>query len=190
MSGGYLKKEQMSDLLEKYQKEIIPLLQKEMKIDNSLAVPRLVKVVVGQGLKEAAHDEGVLKKALVDLGLITGQKPSVRKAKKSISVFKLVKGDPVGLMVTLRGKRMYDFLAKILHIVLPRVRDFRGVSPSGFDGRGNYTLGIEEQIVFPEIEFVKTEKTKGLQVTIVTNAQADDKARHLLELMGMPFRQK
>lgn len=180
----------MSSLLKKYREEIVPVLQKELGVKSSLAVPRAMKVVVNQGLKEAAKDEGVLQKAAVDLAVITGQKPAVRRARKSIAGFKLNKGDPVGLMTNLRGQRMYDFLAKLFNIVLPRVRDFRGLPTSGFDGHGNYTLGIEEAIVFPEIEFVKAEKTRGLEITIVTNTNSDEEARKLLELLGAPFKKE
>lgn len=176
-----------SRLFEKYQKEIVSAFQKEFNLGNSLAVPKIEKVVVNLGIKEAAADEAVLKKAVERISLICGQKPKVCQARKSIANFKLGKGDPIGLMVTLRGKRMYDFLDKLFNIVLPRVRDFRGVPPGSFDGNGNYTLGISEQIVFPEVEFDKTEKAKGLGISIATNAKDDQKAKRLLELLGMPF---
>lgn len=180
----------ISHLAKKYQEEIVPTLKKEFGLVNILAVPKLVKVNVNVGLKEAAHDEGLLTKAVEELAAITGQKPKVCLAKKSIAAFKIVKGNPIGLTVTLRGVRMYDFLDKLLNIVLPRVRDFRGASLSSFDGQGNYTIGLEEQIVFPEIEFTKIEKTRGLEVTIVTNAGTDEKARKLLELLGVPFKKE
>lgn len=175
------------NLAEKYQKEIVPTLQQELGMTSPLAVPRIVKTVINQGIKEAAKDEEVLKKAAVELATITGQKPSVRKAKQAISGFKLSQGDTIGLSVTLRGRRMYDFLTKLFNIVLPRVRDFRGLSESHFDGQGNYTLGLKEIIVFPEIEFVKMDKSRGLEITLVTNVKNDQKAKRLLELMGLPF---
>lgn len=178
----------MLSLFEKYQKEIMPTLQKELDLSSPLAVPRIIKVVVNIGLKEAAHDEGVLKKATEELAQICGQKPQVRRAKKSIAAFKITEGNPIGLKVTLRGRRMYDFLEKFFNIVLPRVRDFRGALLSGFDGHGSYTLGLDEQMVFPEVEFTKIEKIRGLEISIVTNAGNNEKARRLLELLGMPFR--
>lgn len=177
----------MISLREKYQQEIVPLLRKEWHLANSLAVPKLVKVVVNVGLKEAVHDEGVLNKVSEELAKITGQKPTVRRAKKAIAGFKLGKGNPVGLAVTLRRQRMYAFLEKLFQIVLPRMRDFRGTSMASFDGRGNYSLGIEEQIVFPEVEFAKIEKLRGLEITLVTDTKDDEKAKRLLELLGMPF---
>lgn len=177
----------MSSLKQKYQQEIVPTLKKEWNLSSHLAVPRLLKVVVNVGLKEAAHDEGVLAKVAEELSKITGQKPAVRRAKKAIAGFKLTEGNPIGLVVTLRGKMMYSFLEKLFQIVLPRVRDFRGTPMSSFDGHGNYSLGIEEQIVFPEVEFVKVDKIRGLEITIVTNTRDDQKAKRLLELLGMPF---
>lgn len=177
----------MSRLAEKYQKEVLPILQQELGLTHPLAVPRTVKVVVNVGLKEAAHDEGVLNKVSEELASITGQKPAVRRAKKSIAGFKLVEGNPIGLSVTLRGERMDDFLDKLFNVVLPRVRDFRGASTRSFDGCGNFTLGLAEQIVFPEVDFAKIERIRGLEVTIVTNAGNDEKAKRLLELLGMPF---
>ncbi len=177
----------MSRLAIKYQKEIVPVLQKEWGFKNSLEVPCLLKVVINIGSKEAAHDQGVLLKAQEELAAISGQKPAIRKAKKSIAAFKLVQGDPVGIMVTLRGKKMYDFLDKLFNLVLPKVRDFRGVSLKSFDGQGNYNLGIDEQIVFPELEFIKIDKVRGLEVTIVTNTNDETLAKRLLELLGMPF---
>lgn len=180
----------MLSLLKRYQEEMVPVLQKELGVKSSLAVPRVMKLVINQGLKEAAKDEAVLQKAALDLAAITGQKPAIRRARQSIAGFKLNKGDPIGLMVTLRGKRMYDFLAKLFQIVLPRVRDFRGLSVKGFDGGGNYTLGLAEESVFPEIEFVKTEKARGLEITIVTNTKDNQKAQRLLELLGAPFKKE
>jgi len=178
----------MSRLFEKYQKEIIPALQETLKLANPLAVPKVIKVVINQGIGEGAQDKGVVEKAMPDLMAITGQKLSVRRARQSIAGFKLSKGAPIGLMVTLRRKRMYDFLDKLFNLVLPGVRDFRGLPLSGFDGHGNYTIGIKEQLVFPEVKFTKVEKVKGLQITIVTNAGNNDQAQKLLEFLGMPFK--
>jgi len=180
----------MSRLEEKYQKEVTGILQKEFGLDNPMAAPRILKIVINLGIKEAAHDEAVLKKAEDRLSLIFGQKPKICRAKKSIAEFKIAKGNIIGLVVTLRGQRMYNFLDKLFSIVLPRVRDFRGVSRESFDGHGNYTLGIEEQVVFPEVEFDRAEKAKGLEITIVTDAKDDQKAERLLGLLGMPFSAK
>jgi large subunit ribosomal protein L5 len=159
----------------------------KMKKESILAKPRVLKVVVNTGIKEAAKDEGLLVKISEELAKITGQKPKICRAKKSIAGFKLTKGDPIGLKVTLRGKRMMDFLKKLFLIVLPRVKDFRGLSPKGFDGRGNYTLGIREHSIFPEIDFSKTERNFGLEITLVTNAKTDEEAKSLLESLGAPF---
>lgn len=178
----------MMRLEERYKKEIIPQLMKELKIKNPLAVPKITKVAINVGLKEALEDKGVLEKVSEGLALITGQRPKVCRASKAIAGFKLRAGDPIGLMVTLRHKQMYDFLEKLFNIALPRVKDFQGLSPDSFDGRGNYTLGLEEQIVFPEIDTAKIEKIHGLEVSIVTNTEDDKKAKRLLELMGMPFK--
>ena len=157
------------------------------KQNNPLAAPKVEKVVVSVGLGEAAQDKKVIEPASQDLMVITGQKPKLTRARVAIAGFKLREGDPVGLMVTLRGKRMYDFLEKLFKIVLPRMRDFKGVSSKSFDGQGNYHLGITEQIVFPEIDYAKVDKIRGLQITIVTNIKADEQARKLLEKLGMPF---
>ena len=157
---------------------------------NGMAVPKIARVVVNVGLKEAAHDKGVLEKTVEQMTTISGQKPKVTRAKKSIANFKLREGDPVGVMVTLRGKRMYDFLMKLINIVLPRVRDFQGVSTQAFDRAGNYTLGLTEQIVFPEIDYAKVDKIRGLEITIVTNAGDAKIARRMLELIGMPFKKE
>lgn len=154
---------------------------------NKMAVPKVTKIVLNIGLKEAAHDKGVLEKAMEQLAIIAGQKPKVTRAKISIANFKLREGDVVGLAVTLRGKRMDDFMTKLFTIVLPRVRDFRGVSATAFDGRSNYTLGLSEQIVFPEIDFAKIDKVRGLEITFVTTAKNAQETRKLLELLGMPF---
>lgn len=177
----------MSFLFERYKREIVPKLVKENRIKNPLAVPRLKKIVINVGLGEALKDRSLLDKAGSQLAAISGQRPVITLAKKSIAAFKLRKGSPIGLKVTLRGKRMYNFLEKLLTIVLPRVKDFRGVSSQSFDGFGNYTLGIKELIVFPEIELTETHKTGGLEITIVTTAKKDKKGARLLELLGMPF---
>jgi large subunit ribosomal protein L5 len=179
MSSNHLK--------EKYLKEIVPQLAKEMGLKNRLAVPKVEKVVVNMGIGEGSRDKGVIEPASQDLAVITGQKPKVARARKAEAGFKLRAGAPIGLVVTLRGKRMYDFLEKLFKIVLPRLRDFQGVSAKSFDGRGNYNLGIGEQTVFPEIDYAKVDKTRGLEITIVTGAADDQKAKRLLELLGMPF---
>lgn len=178
----------MSDLRLRYQKEIVPKLQEIFGYKNPLACPKLTKIVLNIGLKEAASDKKVLENMSEVLAAISGQKPQVRRAKKSIAGFKLRQGDPIGLCVTLRGKRMFDFWEKLVTIVLPRVRDFWGVSPSSFDGQGNYTLGIREDIVFPEVDYVKIDKIRGLEITIATTAKNDKEGRFFLELLGMPFK--
>jgi large subunit ribosomal protein L5 len=172
---------------ERYTQEVLPELKNRLGYANVMELPRMEKIVVGIGLGEAVQNSKALDSAERDLTTITGQKPVVTKAKKSIAIYKLRAGMPVGMMVTLRGKRMYDFYDRLVGIVLPRIRDFRGVSADAFDGRGNYSLGMKEQIVFPEIDYDKIEKIRGLQVTIVTSARRDDDARLLLKLMGMPF---
>jgi len=177
----------MNNLFEKFETKIKPVLQKEFNLKSSMAVPKIKKVVVSMGIKEGAKDHSIIEKIKEQLKAITGQLPKVCKAKKSIAAFSLTKGSPIGLAVTLRGKRMYDFLEKLFNLVLPRVRDFHGVSLSGFDGRGNYNLGIPEIIVFPEIDFSKVDKMRGLQITIVTNTEDNNKAHRLLEELGMPF---
>lgn len=174
-------------LFEKYQKEVIPALKKELGVESVMAVPRIVKVVLNMGLKEAKDDKKILETAGEQLAVISGQKPKVCRAKKSIAGFKLGKNQPIGMAVTLRGKRAFDFLEKLFSIVLPRVRDFNGVSPDSFDGNGNFSLGITELTVFSEIDFTKIEKTRGFQITIVTNTKDDLKAKLLLEKLGMPF---
>ena len=175
-------------LAEFYRSECIPLMMQEFKYKSSMQVPRVEKVVVNIGLGEAIQNIKLLESAAVELGTITGQKAVVTRAKKSIAAFKLREGMPIGCMVTLRRDRMYYFLDKLLNVVLPRVRDFRGVSEKAFDGRGNYTLGIKEQIIFPEIDYDKIDKVKGMNITIVTSAPTDEEGRFLLKLMGMPFR--
>lgn len=175
------------DLQKKYQEEIRPKLQKELHLANVMAVPRLVKVVINVGVKEALNDKKILDTVSADLATITGQKPAVRVAKKSIAAFKLREGQAIGVTVTLRGKRMMDFLEKLFAIVLPRVRDFHGVAATGFDGNGNYTLGLKEQIVFPEIDYGKIDKIRGLEITIVTTAKNNQEGMALLKELGMPF---
>jgi large subunit ribosomal protein L5 len=179
----------MSNLSKIYQKEIVAKLLKELGLKNQLAAPRVEKVVVNIGLGEAVADKKVIKTATEVLAAITGQKPKVTKARVSVSSFKLRKGEPIGLMVTLRKERMYDFLEKLFKIVLPRLRDFQGVSPTGFDGRGNYTLGLSEQIIFSEVDYDKIDKIRGLEITIVTSTDSDQEAKLLLKLLGMPFAQ-
>ena len=176
-------------LRERYTKVIAPAISKEFGIKNPMAVPRLEKIVINMGMGEAIANSKILDTAADEVRAITGQKPVITKAKKSIASFKLRQGMPIGVMVTLRGDRMYEFLDRLVSIALPRVRDFRGVSPKAFDGRGNYTLGIREQLIFPEIDFNKVDKTRGLNISIVTTARNDDQARSLLKALGMPFRQ-
>ncbi|MGH9649129.1 MAG: 50S ribosomal protein L5 [Terriglobales bacterium] len=176
-------------LKEKYQQEVAPALMKEFSIKNPMAVPRLEKIVVNMGVGEATQNAKVLDPAVNELGQITGQKPVVTRAKKSIAAFKVRAGMPIGTMVTLRGEQMYEFFDRLVNIALPRVRDFRGVSTRSFDGRGNYTLGLREQLMFPEIDYAKVDKSRGMNVTIVTTAKNDNEARALLKHMGMPFRQ-
>ena len=177
----------MNRLKKKYEKEIIPDLQKELSQTNRMAVPRLEKIVVNFGVGEAIQNIKVLEAAKKEISLITGQWPAVGRAKKSISTFKLRKGNPIGCYSTLRGKRMYEFCDRLVNIVLPRVRDFRGVSSRSFDGRGNYTLGIKDQLVFPEIDYTKVDKSRGMNITMVTSARFDNEAYLLLKKLGMPF---
>ena len=172
----------------KFEKEVAPALLKELELKNVMAVPRLHKIVVNMGVGEATQNAKVLDPAVNELGQITGQKPIVTKAKKSIAAFKVRAGQSIGAMVTLRGDRMYEFLDRLVNIVLPRVRDFKGVSTKSFDGRGNFTLGLHDQLIFPEISYEKVDKLKGMNVTIVTTAQSDNQARTLLKHLGMPFR--
>ena len=175
-------------LKERYQKEVVPSLVKEFSYTNSNAVPRLRKIVVNMGLGEAIQNAKLLDSAAQELGQITGQKPVITRARKSIANFKLRKNMPIGAVVTLRGDRMYEFFDRLTNVAMPRVRDFRGVSTRAFDGRGNYTLGLRDQLVFPEIDYAKVDKTKGMNITIVTNAKTDAEALALLRHMGMPFR--
>ena len=177
----------MARLKDKYLNEVVPGLQEQFKYTNVMAIPKLVKVVVNIGLGEAVQNPKALDAALNDLTLITGQKPVVTRAKKSIAGFKLREGMPVGVKVTLRGDRMYEFVDRLLSVALPRVRDFRGVSPKSFDGRGNYSLGLKEQLIFPEIEYDKIDKLRGMEIVFATTAKTDEEGRALLKLLGMPF---
>jgi len=177
----------MSRLREAYKNEVVPALQKHFSYKNVMAVPKLVKINVNMGLGEAISNAKVLDVAAEELGVITGQRPVVTKAKKSIAAFKLRQGMPIGVTVTLRGDRMYEFLDRLVTVALPRVRDFRGVSDRSFDGRGNYTLGLRDQLIFPEIDFAKADKARGMNITIVTTARSDDEAYELLKHLGMPF---
>jgi large subunit ribosomal protein L5 len=175
-------------LEEIYQKECVPKLMEHFGYKNPHQVPKIEKVILNMGLGEAIENPKILDSAVAELTLISGQKPVVTRARKSIAAFKVREGMPIGCRVTLRRRRMYDFLAKLINIAIPRIRDFRGVSPKAFDGKGNYTLGIKEQIIFPEIDYDKIDKIKGMNVTIVTSAKTDDESRHLLDTLGMPFR--
>ncbi len=178
----------MNRLREKYLNEVVPALRKEFGYTNIMAVPKIRKIVVNMGLGEATQNAKVIDTASDDLARIVGQRPAVTRAKKSIAAFKVRQGMPVGSMVTLRGERMFEFLDRLVSIALPRVRDFRGVSPKGFDGRGNYTLGLKDQLMFPEIDYMKVEKTRGMNISVVTTAKTDEEARKLLQLIGVPFR--
>ena len=175
-------------LNQRYQKVVSPQIAKEFGISNPMAVPRIEKVVINMGMGEAIANQKILDTAADELRAITGQKPVITKAKKSIASFKLRQGMPIGVVVTLRGDRMYEFLDRLVSVALPRVRDFRGVSPKAFDGRGNYTIGIREQLIFPEIDFNKVDKLRGMNITIVTTARNDEQSRALLKGLGMPFR--
>jgi large subunit ribosomal protein L5 len=179
----------MSRLKDRYQQDVVPQLKKEFGYANVMAVPKIQKVVVNMGLGEATSNVKIIDTGADELGRITGQKPVTRRSKKSIAQFKVRKGQPVGTMVTLRGARMWEFLDRLMNIALPRVRDFKGVSPKGFDGRGNYTLGLRDQLLFPEIDYMKVDKARGMNVSVVTTAKTDEEARKLLQFMGMPFRQ-
>jgi len=178
----------MSWLKEYYVKEVVPKLKERFGYKNIYEVPKLEKICINMGLGEAVQNPKIIDQALEELAIISGQKPKICKARKSIAGFKLRKGMPIGVMVTLRRGRMYDFLARLIHVALPRVRDFRGLSRSGFDGRGNYTLGITDHTIFPEIDTNKVEKIKGMSITIVTTAETDEEAYELLKELGMPFR--
>ena len=174
-------------LLKKYNEEIAPALQAKFNYKSSMQIPRLVKVVINMGVGDATQNAKLIEAAVEDLTAISGQKPVVTKAKKSIAVFKVREGQEIGCKVTLRGARMYEFLSKLVNVALPRVRDFRGVSAKAFDGRGNYTLGVKEQLIFPEINYDKVVKVRGMDIVIVTTAQTDEEGRELLRLVGMPF---
>ena len=175
-------------LKQRYQKDVAPAIAKEFAIKNPMAIPRLEKIVLNMGMGEAVANAKILDTALAELTSIAGQKPVITKAKKSIASFKLRQGMPIGVMVTLRGERMYEFFDRLVSVALPRVRDFRGVSPKAFDGRGNYTIGVREQLIFPEIDFNKVDKLRGMNISIVTTARNDEEARALLKALGMPFR--
>lgn len=177
-------------LQQRYANEVVPALQKEFGYDNVMQVPRLAKVVINIGMGEAIQNAKAMENAVRDLTDITGQRPVVTRAKRSVAAFKLREGMPIGCMVTLRGRRMYDFLDKLVNVALPRLRDFQGVSTDAFDGRGNYTLGIREQLVFPEINYDRIDKVRGMEITVVTTARTDEEGRRLLRLLGMPFRTK
>jgi large subunit ribosomal protein L5 len=179
----------MARLREKYQNEVAPKLAEQFRYKSTMQIPRLEKIVINMGLGEAIQNIKILDSAAEELGQLTGQKPVITRARQSIAAFKLRKGMPIGCMVTLRGDRMYEFFDKLVNVALPRVRDFRGISSKALDGRGNYTLGIKEHIIFPEIDYDKIDKIKGMNITIVTTAPNDDEARTLLALMGMPFKQ-
>ncbi|HRT27317.1 MAG TPA: 50S ribosomal protein L5 [Syntrophales bacterium] len=178
----------MARLKEYYSKTVVPEMMKKFKYKNVMEVPRLEKIVLNMGVGEAIQNIKLLDGAVQELAMISGQKPVITKAKKSIATFKLRKGMPIGCTVTLRKERMYEFYDRLVNVALPRIRDFRGIPPGSFDGRGNFAMGIREQFIFPEIEYDKIEKVKGLNIVVVTTAKTDDEARHLLSLMGMPFR--
>jgi large subunit ribosomal protein L5 len=179
----------MNRVRDRYLKDVVPALRKEFAYKNVMAVPKITKVVVNMGLGEGTQNGKIVDTGAEELGKITGQKASVTRATKSIAQFKVRKGQPIGAMVTLRGERMYEFLDRLIAIALPRVRDFRGVSSRGFDGRGNYTLGLRDQLLFPEIDYLKVDKARGMNISVVTTAKTDEEARRLLQLIGMPFRQ-
>ena len=179
----------MSRLRERYTKDVVPALKKEFGYKNVMAIPKIEKVVVNMGLGEATQNAKIVDTGADELGRITGQKPVITRAKKSIAQFKVRKGQPIATMVTLRGERMWEFLDRLMNIALPRVRDFKGVSPKGFDGRGNYTLGLKDQLLFPEIDYMKVDKARGMNISVVTTAKTDEEARKLLQFIGMPFRQ-
>ena len=178
----------MSRLKNRYEQEVAPALKKEFGYRNVMAIPKLEKIVVNMGLGEATQNAKIVDTGADEVSRITGQKPVTTRAKKSIAQFKVRKGMPIGAMVTLRGERMWEFLDRLVSIALPRVRDFKGVSPKGFDGRGNYTLGLRDQLLFPEIDYMKVDKARGMNVSVVTTAKTDQEARKLLQFIGMPFR--
>ena len=178
----------MSRLKERYEKEVAPALKKEFGYRNVMAIPKIEKIVVNMGLGEATQNAKIVDTGADEVARVTGQNPVVTRAKKSIAQFKVRKGMPIGAMVTLRGERMWEFLDRLIAVALPRVRDFRGVSPRGFDGRGNYTLGLKDQLLFPEIDYMKVDKARGMNISVVTTAKSDQESRKLLQLLGMPFR--
>lgn len=178
----------MARLKDHYKSEVVPAMMKQFGYRNTMQVPRLEKIIVNMGLGEAIQNVKILESASAEIGALTGQKPVITKARKSIATFKLRKGMSVGCMVTLRKERMYEFFDRLVNVALPRIRDFRGIPPSSFDGRGNFAMGIKEQFIFPEIDYDKIDKVKGMNVVIVTTARTDEEARHLLRLLGMPFR--
>jgi large subunit ribosomal protein L5 len=178
----------MSRLRDRYTQDVAPALAKEFGYKNVMAIPKIEKVVVNMGLGEATGNAKIVDTGVDEIARVTGQKPVVTRAKKSIAQFKVRKGMPIGAMVTLRGDRMWEFLDRLISIALPRVRDFRGVSPRGFDGRGNYTLGLKDQLLFPEIDYMKVDKARGMNISVVTTAKTDEESRKLLQLLGMPFR--
>jgi large subunit ribosomal protein L5 len=178
----------MSRLRDRYEKEVAPALKKEFGYRNVMAIPKIEKIVVNMGLGEATQNAKIVDAGADEVARVTGQKPVVTRAKKSIAQFKVRKGMPIGAMVTLRGERMWEFLDRLIAVALPRVRDFRGVSPRGFDGRGNYTLGLKDQLLFPEIDYMKVDKARGMNISVVTTAKSDQESRKLLQLLGMPFR--
>lgn len=182
-----MEKQTWPRMQEKYRRDVVPALMKDFKYNNVMCVPRLEKVVINIGLGQAIQDPKALEGAEKDMATISGQHPIITRARRSIAAFKLRTGMPIGMKVTLRGRRMYEFLDRLVNAVLPRIRDFRGVPKDAFDGRGNYSLGLKDQLVFPEIEYDKVDKARGLEVTIVTTAESDEEARRLLELLGMPF---
>ena len=179
----------MSRLKDRYQNEVVSALRKEFGYSNPMAVPKIERIVVNMGLGEATQNSKLIEVGVGELTQITGQRPVTRRARKSIAQFKVRQGQPIGAMVTLRGNRMYEFLDRLIAMALPRVRDFRGISPRGFDGRGNYTLGLKDQLIFLEIDYMKVDKNRGMNVSVVTTAKTDEEGRKLLQLMGMPFRQ-
>jgi len=179
----------MNRLKAKYQSDAVASLKKEFGYANVMAIPKIQKVVINMGLGEATANAKIIDTGADELARVTGQKPVVRRARKSIAQFKVRQGQPIGTMVTLRGERMWEFLDRLVSIALPRVRDFKGVSPKGFDGRGNYTLGLRDQLLFPEIDYMKVDKARGMNVSVVTTAKTDEEARKLLQFIGMPFRQ-
>jgi large subunit ribosomal protein L5 len=178
----------MSRLKERYEKDVAPALKKEFGYGNVMAIPRIEKIIVNMGLGEATQNAKIIDTGVDEVARVAGQKPVVTRAKKSIAQFKVRKGMPIGAMVTLRGERMWDFLDRLISVALPRVRDFRGVSAKGFDGRGNYTLGLRDQLLFPEIDYMKVDKARGMNISVVTTAKSDEESRKLLQLLGMPFR--